>query len=276
MVPDVSKSSEDRPSAWDLPPLQALLPASLQPSTSWATTRIGPSGDGGYEVADDILDHVGWIVSLGLCDDWRFEKQLQERTGAPLLVLDGSVDAAFWAMRTFVSVARPLHPRAAELRATINNETGYLRYRRFFADPTREHRRANVGYSRPGWQSLPEILAERPDAGVFLKSDIEGWEWRILDDIVAHRDRLVGLAIEFHSVDLLLPRLVDFVARMPEFTVIDVVANNFGAIAPDGTPEVIEMALARTDLLVTEAPVGRTTLAQPNSRIDPPIEVQFA
>lgn len=226
-------------------------------------------------MARDILDRVEWIVSLGLCDDWRFEKQLQERTGAPLLVLDASVDEAFWAMRTFVSVARPLHPRAAELRATINNETGYLRYRRFFSDPSREHRRANVGYPRPGWLGLPDILAERPDAGIFLKSDIEGWEWRILDDIVNHRHRFVGMAIEFHSVDLLLPRLTDFVARMPEFTVIDVVANNFGAIAPDGTPEVIEIALARTDLLTMQSQGERRNAAEPNSRIDPPIEIAY-
>lgn len=263
------------PAAWLLPPRHARLPVACKPSGQFRTQRVGPAGDGGYTVATDVLHSVGSIVSLGLGDDWRFEQHLQELTGAPLLVLDGTVDESFWALRSLQLQLRRLRPGAAHRRSTINDESGYLRYRRFFAEPSREHRRENVGYPAPGWVTLASALAGMPQAGIFFKCDIEGWEWRILDDIVAERYRFVALVMEFHDVDLLLPRLVDFLNRMDDFTVIDAAANNFGSVCPDGTPEVVEIALARTDLLRTPAAGCVTVAAEPNSRLASPIELAF-
>ena len=263
------------PPAWLLPPRHARLPVPCKPSGQFRTQRVGPAGDGGYTVATDVLDSVASIVSLGLGDDWRFEQHLQDLTGAPLLVLDGTVDESFWALRSLRLQFRRLRPGAAHRRAIINDESGYIRYRRFFAEPSREHRRVNVGYPGAGWVTLPDVLAGVPQAGIFLKCDIEGWEWRILDDIVAERHRFAALVIEFHDVDLLLPRLLDFVDQMDDFTVIDVAANNFGSVAPDGTPEVIEMALARTDLLRTPAAGPTRAAAEPNSRLASSIELSF-
>lgn len=263
------------PAVWSLPARQALLPEELRPDRRYPSQRLGPAGDGGYQVADGVLGHIDWIVSLGLGDDWRFDEALQRTTGAGLVVFDATVDEAFWAVRTFRQQARRLRRGSKQRTSTVNEQTGYFRYRRFFGDASREHRRVNVGYPQPGWVTLAEVLAERPDARIFMKCDIEGWEWRILDDIVATRHRFSGLCMEFHDVDLLLPRLLGFHRRMPEFTVIDVVANNFGAVAPDGTPQVVEVAMARTALLGPPDSQTRPQTAEPNSRLNTRIELTF-
>lgn len=60
----------------------------------------------------------------------------------------------------------------------------YRRYRRFFADPSRTHHQVEVGNAGRA-TGLDSILAARPGVQTFLKADIEGAKWRVLDQILA-------------------------------------------------------------------------------------------
>ena len=46
-----------------------------------------------------------------------------------------------------------------------------------------------------------------------LKIDIEGSEYRILDDILKYQDKIAGLVIEFHNVDLHKDIISDFLKK---------------------------------------------------------------
>ena len=96
----------------------------------------------------------------------------------------------------------------------------------------------------PGFVTLLEILNMYTGEGkVFLKIDIEGWEYRVLNDVIAEADRICGLAIEFHDVDLHYARLEEFVKNLP-LRIAHVHHNSFAPINDRGFPLVLEVTFS--------------------------------
>ena len=54
-----------------------------------------------------------------------------------------------------------------------------------------------------------------PHQNVFLKIDIEGAEYRILNCLIKHTKQISGLVIELHSVDVHIDRIKDFIEKFP-------------------------------------------------------------
>ena len=55
-----------------------------------------------------------------------------------------------------------------------------------------------------------KILSKDNGKNFFLKIDIEGNEYRILQDIIENQNYLEGLVIEFHNSDLMEERIIEF------------------------------------------------------------------
>lgn len=130
-----------------------------------------------------------------------------------------------------------------------------MAYRRFFDGTNAIYRRIKVGYAgeqRAGEipsQSLEQILQPYLNKNVFLKVDIEGWEYRILDQLLKHPQSILGFVIEFHDVDLHQERIKDFISFLKSYSVVHAHANNFGSIDPNGNPTSLEITFVRIDLV---------------------------
>lgn len=253
----------------------AVVPRTLRPADGVALVRVGPAGDGGYQVARAALDTSRYLLSLGLGNDWRFESDFQSRSWVELLVLDHTVTPRFWFNHELRRATNFLRLASAESVATFNRSASYRRYRRFFAHPHREHLRKAVGYGNEGTVSVAELLANKPPGETFVKMDIEGHEWRTLADFVAFEDRLSGLVAEFHDVDLNLPRLVDFVTALSRLVIVDVTVNNYGLIAPDGTPALVEVSFAPKEVTAT---TSERWTSEPHRNVPnkPPVTLTFS
>lgn len=270
-------------------PRQAQLPGRLAPVDGFALQRVGPAHDGGYVVATESIGPTEWLLSLGLADDWRFERDFQRLTGADVTAVDATTGPTMWVQTGAVKALLTASGRRfrAPLSEYYNNESGYLRYRMFFGHESREHLRDWVGDGGDGTVSIAELLERRPGAATFLKMDIEGSEWRTLGDIVSHQDRFTGMVIEFHDVDLRLERLEAFVADLNDFAIVCTTANNAGRVTADGIPTVVELSFARrehraagtnptssTDGTAATAS-GAPALTAPNVPYSPPITLAF-
>jgi len=241
-----------------------MLPVAWKPVSSGNLERLGSAADGGYVVAGAAVTASRLLISMGLSDNWDFEAAFRARTGARIVCLDHTVTPRFWIKQAVASVVR-LRPRL----------TRYLAYRRFFSSAEVQHRKLCVGYDRPGGISLATLIQEEPAASVFLKADIEGSEYRILDDIVRFSDRLTGIAIEFHDIDLHRARIDALLAGLPNFAVVALAANNFGGTDSAGDPLVIEMSIVRREYLADgDMPEMRRPIANDPARA--PIEPAFA
>lgn len=116
---------------------------------------------------------------------------------------------------------------------------------------------------------------------VFLKVDIEGAEYGLLDSITQLSDQLAGLVIEFHDC----PQHIDAVCRFVssfDLALVHVHANNYGGVTPEGLPEVMELAFSADAvrcLVAPDDPTGGPVLPhpldQPNNRRQPDLVIRF-
>lgn len=121
-------------------------------------------------------------------------------------------------------------------------------YLRFFRGPARIHKKTFVGLDAgQEHQTLAHILDNdipKECRNIFFKIDIEGSEYRILDTLIEHADRIEGLVIEFHDVDLNMQRICDFVTQFP-LKLCHIHANNFAPVLKSGTPLVVELSFTK-------------------------------
>jgi hypothetical protein len=84
---------------------------------------------------------------------------------------------------------------------------------------------------------------------VFVKMDIEGWEYRVLDQVLGDQASVIGFVVEFHDVDLHRGWIDRFVAKASgRFVLVHIHANNYGPLDEAGDPTVLEMTWVRADL----------------------------
>ena len=139
--------------------------------------------------------------------------------------------------RVFKALTQVHKPREALSRFWRIHE-----YTRFFSDD-RRHEEKLVGLSNePGYISLSAIIEQakqEKQSKIFFKIDVEGWEYRLFDQLIDNATLITGLAVEFHDVDLHMDRLRDFVSRFP-LTLVHTHCNNFVVLCDKGTPLSIE------------------------------------
>ena len=217
----------------------ARLPAFLTPGRTDTLTRLGRDHDGGYLIDERCVDATDFVLSFGINDDWSFEADFRKRNPVPVVACDGSVGRKQYFKHLVMSTTRIDKPATVLHWARVLN-----RYGTFFKGEVR-HVRKHVGIEGdPSYTSVAGIVDEfvPPDASfLFVKMDIEGWEYRVLDDLIALSGRVCGLAIEFHDVDLHLDRIAAFIERFP-LRLCHVHCNNNSPIGVASRPLVVEAA----------------------------------
>lgn len=243
-----------------------MLPANWKAVPVGGLQRLGSEYDGGYLVTQRSVEASTLLLSMGLNDDWQFEADfLKSNPAARVVCFDHTVHFRFWVLYTLKQVVR--------LRLVQSFKS--WSYKRFFSRPNAQHRKICIGYDVPGGVSVRSLFNEFSDRAIFLKIDIEGSEYRILDEVVEHADRVTGIVIELHDVDLQRQRIENFVNGLDGFTVVFSHANNFGGVDEQGDPIVIELALIRNEYLDVIEPGRPAPRTSPNDPTQPEIELVF-
>lgn len=226
----------------------ATYPAALRPSAPSDLIRVGARFDGGYVISRRMLEAASGLLSFGLSDEWEFEDQFSRAACVPVVCFDPTVDAAFWAKRFAAGLGKGLiRLDAKRLRRGLR----MIDYNRFFDGKRNRHVRKAIGYPGRNSLTLSEAIAEAGLPGqLLLKMDIEGWEYRVLPQLVELRGEFIGLAIEFHDIDLHERRIAEFVEAISDrFVLIHFHANSHTAIGPDGLALVFELTFMARSLL---------------------------
>lgn len=242
-----------------------MLPISWKPVPADGLVLIGPLGDGGYVASEAAMKPVRTLISMGLYDDWRFEEDFRRRTGAKVVCFDHSVTTKFWLLYTVKAL----------LRRRFHQLSRFVRYRRFFGSPEVRHERLMVGQDAPGVVSLDTILKSIPaDEPLFLKMDIEGGEYSILDQLVAARSRFTGMVMELHEIDKRRAEVERFFDAMPEFTIVAMHPNNYFPPDKNGDPLLLEVSLMRSEF-VHRNPKARVPALPRTIPANPDIPLNF-
>lgn len=249
-------------------PIKVRLPKSFQPFFCSSLVRIGSKYDGGYLVCKEDCFSASGLLSFGLNNNWDLEKDFLRLKELPIFVFDGSVSLKFWAKRTLLDLIKnPL---------SILPLVKFLDYFLFFRG-NRVHIKKNVGFSSLDGSvlnfgaCLAHFSGEEP---VFVKCDIEGSEYRILDELCTHSSRLTGLIIELHDCDLFLDRIESFIQNFP-LTLVHCHVNTFSTVrSADLLPCVIELTFSNSTTGTVPAELPHV-LDMPNERGMDEFDVNF-
>lgn len=206
-----------------------LCPAEIQDPI-----RLGDAMDGGYVIPQVILDSSQALLSLGLGDNWSFDQDWsQHHADHPIHVYDGTVSE-----ETLAKTINVPYRHDVDLKAW---------YKEFFQEPHR-HWRENVG-NKSHQTALGTCLDRLGRDLVFVKMDIEGGEYPMIADILAHSDRITGLVMEFHWCNGRRQLFQDSVeALKSRYVLVHLHGNNHTGQGAEGLTDCLELTWVRRDL----------------------------
>lgn len=194
--------------------------------------RIGSVRDGGYFVTKRIVEDSDFLISGGISYNVAFEKDFWDiNRNTKLVMIDGSFNIFAYLLRP---VYWMLFKRSFLMKIGGLVDMLYLKKKAVFLKK----------YLGPDFP-LKKIFDVHIGPGMkgYLKLDIEGSEYALLDDIISFRTRLNGVAIEFHNVPDHIPEINAFISKL-QMSVISFNINEVGKLNAANIPNVIELCFA--------------------------------
>ena len=250
-----------------------VLPEWLRPCKVEKLIRLGRDNDGGYLIDFANLVDTDLVLSFGVYDDWSFEEQFRSFRNVPILAFDRSISGQHFFRRILNALRFPDHPSMA-----LERYLKYRSYKRFFVGDVRHVSKMVSQIDDDDYISVEQIIKEyelfRYKKKIFVKCDIEGNEYRIMDALLSSADLWSGIALEFHNVDLHFDQVASFVRRLP-LRLCHVHSNNFGPLLAKGVPSAIECSFTSGPTLPSGDIRLPHELDQPNDPAKPDYQIAF-
>ncbi|GHV65355.1 hypothetical protein FACS1894199_05820 [Bacteroidia bacterium] len=210
-------------------------------------TRVGRDADGGYVLSNRQIEKTKILLSFGINTDWTFEESFVERCHhkpVRLYAFDASVSLPkFKALKQQYFVNTIVHFLLGNIPQAKKNRNRWNSYRQAVKDFTRFFQPSLhhffipkfVGREDDGtYTRLDTVLTslyEVEDLSVFIKMDIESWEYRTLPQLEPFFDKINGVVVEFHELDIVAERFEEMIDLFStHFDIAHVHANNTGGV----------------------------------------------
>tara|TARA_X000000368_G_scaffold44961_1_gene32302 strand:- start:125 stop:913 length:789 start_codon:yes stop_codon:yes gene_type:complete len=237
-----------------------MLTNIFKPKHEYDLIRLGGNYDGGYLVERSSIEKSKSLVTLGLGYEWTFEKDYYKLYRKPIHCYDHTVSYSSIKKLSRKALAsnffRLLKPKYFTKKNFLSNLKKsvflYKDYKNLFQNEVKHYvLRVGPGFG-PGNKGilLSEILKKIQKLPCFLKVDIEAAEYRILDEIIQLQDNFIGLAIEFHDVDLHLKKIENFIKSL-NMTLVHIHPMN-QALVVNNIPIQIELTFAKNPVKINE------------------------
>lgn len=232
-----------------------MLPRNFKPAKQYDLIRLGNPNDGGYLVCRASVAEARALLSFGINDDWSFDKAFYTSNCVPIEAFDHTISTRLFAVRAGQSLAAALVLFWMSPRSVIHawrHARTFVSYLLFFRGE-RKLNRVPIGGVGPGSMSFGDVMRKTDKRPVFIKCDIEGAEYDLFGDIVAHAGDISGLVMEFHDVDVHLAEMSAFIDRF-SLELVHIHPNNCGGTCENGNPKVLELTFSRHPAAVGTCP----------------------
>ncbi|WP_440926606.1 hypothetical protein [Candidatus Pelagibacter sp.] len=256
-----------------------MLPKIFKPNNEYELIRIGSNNDGGYLVEKKSLFETEYLISFGLGLNWSFEKHFYNLNKCPIDCYDHTIKYSllkkFSRKNIFylLKLENILNPNL--LKERLENLFIHQDYKKFFIDKKRHIRSAiGIGTNKT---NLSEIIKNINSSNIFFKIDIEGSEYRILDEIINYQNLISGLVIEFHDIDIHREKIVNFIKNF-KLNVCHIHGQNPGGedyLDKNKDPIQIEMTFTRSTAIKSNKPRIPHILDQPADERFPDVKLNF-
>ncbi|MCF6441787.1 FkbM family methyltransferase [Pseudoalteromonas luteoviolacea] len=231
----------------------------LQPNHCSDLIRMGNKFDGGYVVPKSYISGTDTLLSLGINDDWKFDKEFQmENPNSKVVGVDYTVGLGFIVKKTLQNSVKSLintilfrHDKRNKYWTRLLNCVFFYS---FFRDKNIHLKRRVSDKSDQLDISLDELIEQycgsKSDT-VFLKMDIEGAEYQVIGDLCKHANRINVVAAEFHNLDTKSNEFNQFIEAISEhFYIVHIHGNNYGRYVDSiDFPETVEITFINKSLM---------------------------
>ena len=227
------------------------LPLIFRPEKESNFVRLGRNNDGGYIVPVDAAKDSNLLLSFGLDDDWSFEKDFYEINHNQIIVCDASVNFNYW-IKKFIKNIVNIFRFKITLSKFVKDLITFFKFYSFFLKKEKTHLKKFLVSEKFLMDSidknqritLRELIEKKQSQRILVKIDIEGNEYRVLDELIEFQEYFTSLVIEFHNCDLFYEKIEKFVKNF-KLDLVHIHVNNFGDIRKDNFPTVIEMTFSK-------------------------------
>jgi hypothetical protein len=222
--------------------MRTKLPKFLQPIEINTLVRIGRNNDGGYVINEKNISNADVLIGLGMSDDWSFEENFNFINSVPTYIYDDSVS-----LKKFIKLCTKYFFRINKPRIFIHWLKTSFKYIKFF-NGDKFHKKIFVGMDLPpdyiSLNTIIDKLKRQKFSRIYLKIDIEGWEYRLLQDLILHSETIEGLVIEFHDFDLHIEKIKKFINKFP-LSLVHTHCNNYSPLTDNNMPIAIECTFSK-------------------------------
>jgi hypothetical protein len=213
----------------------------LKPKKTYYLKRIGKDNDGGYLVGSNSIKDAKNIISLGISDDWSSEKNfLKHNNNIKIFCYDDQISIKFLIKKILNNLfIFFFNLKLKKLLFSIINLFDFIQI----------SRKIKFTKKRINYDDLNNIT-ENLDK-IFIKIDIEGSEYRIIEDLLKIQDKIVGLVIEFHDIDLHMDKIEKFINEI-KLELIHLHPNNYCKLDKFNDPTIIELSFEKKPIIVKE------------------------
>ena len=224
-----------------------MLPKELKPKHCYDLVRLGKNNDGGYLVEKNSLLNSRSLISFGINLDWSFEKDFFLFNQCQVHCYDHTIKYSLikkFSRNSLLKIFNKKYWSINGLQEIIFNIKLYRDYKNFFSGKV-IHFQSAVGLGK-NLSNLETVFTRINCNKVFINVDIDGSEYRILKDLIKYQDRITGLVIEFHNIDLHIDKILEFVKNF-KLNLVHIHGQNPGGedyLDNNGDPIQIELTFS--------------------------------
>ena len=218
----------------------------LKPYEADDLIRVGRNQDGGYIVPKNILNKSNFLLSFGMANDWSFEEDfLKYNSINKVHIYDHSVNYSYFLLRFYKSIKRFFY-----LKSSLKNI--YIKFKEltnFVRIDNKKliHFKKKVDLSSDkNSSSIDDIFSSLKRDNIIVKIDIEGDEYKILNNVLNFSNRINALIIEFHEIDKKRNEFLSLIKEIQKnYYIIHLHGNNITGYCRDNLPKTIEFTFIK-------------------------------
>ena len=247
-----------------------MLPKQLKPKFNYKLIRIGSHSDGGYLIENNSFLNSDFLIAGGINDNWEFEKQFKK----PFIAIDDRLSITYLIQRLIINFLKILLLKKQYFIKSIKNIFDYTLNKIFFLNGYI----SNYDDKSKGYITLKTIIdkyySKKSSNSIFLKLDIEGSEYRVLNDIITLQNYFSGIVIEFHDIDLHLDKILKFIEKL-DMSLVHIHPNNYGGVDKNSNPKVVEITFSKYPKIISNRVRLPNILDKPNGKGIQDLELKF-
>ena len=254
-----------------------MLPITLRPKKNYKLIRLGNKYDGGYLVDEISIKKSEILVSGGIFYDFKFEQDYISLTNNNIYCFDHIINPFKYILIWILILLKRLifFENKEKILKAKKNILKPLKFLKFLKKKKVTYQKKGIGIDSKNIYSLDTILNKIvPKKKYFLKIDIEGDEYKILNQIINSSEYLTGLVIEFHNVSKNIQQIEMFINKLP-LELIYIHPNNAGEVNKYNDPEIIEFSFSKFALSDNNDNFKKHKLDFPNNPYKREINLNF-